>query len=222
MKVRIFKYFIFSFLTFCSTANGQTLTFSDQSGFGNYVVFQYNDDSQENLLHQIEGEFVANLNEYEPGEEVLFGVLFRTPNVLGSADLVPIRELGKMQIDILVRVPKNRDSDLRIPVYYLTAIGAAGFRELRRLPLNSTEASFEKFFKGALMAEHYRQTLEGQSTSDFRKAVDFWLEGSQQVSKYAKGWWRMDSSFVSASELAHGPGTRAHQKRVDRWKAINE
>lgn len=199
----------------------QTVVFEDRSAFENFFVVMVDADGRELTAIETDRGQEVDLSSFPPGELVTLGVRFLVPEEEGSVSFF-IQDAKIMQIDILLEVPEGGAArELMIPVYYFESIGRQGFKQIERRAQNILENSFEKFFKAAQMAQHYRLRLGTTNSELFRTSLKLWRDANIELSEALPDWWRMHVEIVYSSESSFGRDSVFHQETISLFEEIN-
>ena len=203
-----------------SASSASTLTFQDESAYENFAVFEVLPGGELKELPRLVNEFgfKFDLADRGIGEPINFSIRFKEPMEEGSVS-IEVRNIEEMQVSLSILVTEELKRGYNIPVYYFRCIGACGFGEIDHVPSGITERHFERFFKAALMGEHYYLKLGTRNTPQSRRSVQLWRDASYYLGAHALNWWRMTSDIRSASKLSFGAESTRHQATE---KYINE
>ncbi|MEP3054478.1 hypothetical protein [Ascidiaceihabitans sp.] len=184
-----------------ASVNANRLNFSDNSGYGNFVVVWIDQSGQERLLQNYEGDFSISLEDFSVGERVSFGVKFFLPNAAGSENF-EVQKASLMQVGVELVITESLKKGFTIPVFYFDCIGRCGFDQIDPIQKNIPDRLFEQYFKSALMAEHYYLRLGTTDSPAFRRSVQLWRDSSYLIGSRKFDWWRMTSEIMIASQTA--------------------
>jgi len=209
---------LFVFLSFASLCSAGELVFKDKSSFENFIVLVIPENGQEILVPKYDNDFVVNLDDFSDNERITIGVRFFVPNEKG-AESFEVIGAQTMQVDISVKVTPGLKDGATVPVFYFDSIGRRGFDQIDPIADSLTERHFERFFKSALMAEHYYLRMGTTNSSVYRRAVHLWREASYILGAQKLDWWLIGTDIERASERAFANAPERHQRTLD-YKAI--
>lgn len=231
----IFKGLKFAFAIFLAACFSGTavyshdLIFEDKSGYQNFSVFVLSSGNQLVSVPRIgrSSNHIFDLDAYEVGDKIEFSIRFEKPEEQGSHSedgsfRFQVRNVQRMQVSLKIKASQALlDEGFRIPVFYFDCIGGCGFSEIDPIPIGIAERIFERFFKAALMAEHYRLRLGNRNNPSSRRAVQLWRDGSVALGEHQFDWWCMTRDILVASVSAYGAESSRNRATEKYFSAAN-